>query len=185
MISVIIPTLNAAEALKRSLPPLVPGVAASLVRELIVSDAGSSDATLAIADAAGASVVRSALGEGAQSIAGALAARGEWFLFLHAASALEPQWIDEASRFVAADKMRAGVFRYGLEAEGAKARITELLSELQTSWFKAPKREQGLLISRTFYESIGGFTAAAGARKDLLERVGGGRLKMLRARAIV
>jgi glycosyltransferase involved in cell wall biosynthesis len=182
MISVIIPTLNAAEALKRSLPPLVPGVAAGLVREVIVSDAGSQDATLAIADAAGATVVRSALGEGAQSIAGALSSRGDWLLFLHARSALEPHWVEEARRFVEGPA-RAGVFRYGVEAEGAKARLAEFWADVRTGLFKRPRREQGLLIARALYERVGGFTAAAGARKDLLERIGA--IRMLRVRAVV
>src|SRR3972149_1823433 len=68
-------------------------------------------------------MVRSALGEGAQSIAGALAARGDWLLFLHPFAALEPQWIGEAGRFVegdltSGDRTRAAVFRHGVEAVG-------------------------------------------------------------------
>ncbi len=183
MISIIMPTLNSAPGLRRSLPPLVPGVASGLVRELIISDAGSSDDTVAIADAAGATIVKSALGEGPQSIMGALNARGDWFLFLHPFAALEPHWIDEASRFVEGDKSRVGVFRYGLEAEGARARFAEFWGDVQTGLFKKPRREQGLLISRALYERVGGFTAAPGAREDLLSRVGG--VRMLRVRAVI
>ena len=46
MISVVIPTLNAAAHLTRALAPLVPAAAEGLVRELIVSDGGSTDASL-------------------------------------------------------------------------------------------------------------------------------------------
>jgi glycosyltransferase involved in cell wall biosynthesis len=43
MISVIIPTLNAARHLPRTLAPLVDGVAHGLVKQVIIADGGSSD----------------------------------------------------------------------------------------------------------------------------------------------
>ena len=52
-IEVVIPTWNAAATLPDTLAPLVEGAGAGLIRELIVSDGGSSDDTCAIARAAG------------------------------------------------------------------------------------------------------------------------------------
>ena len=54
MISVVIPTLNAAATLQRALSPLVPAAVDGLVREVVVADGGSTDETLELAEDAGA-----------------------------------------------------------------------------------------------------------------------------------
>jgi glycosyltransferase involved in cell wall biosynthesis len=53
MLSVVIATHNSERALLPTLAALVSGAAAGIVREVIVADAGSRDATAAIADGAG------------------------------------------------------------------------------------------------------------------------------------
>ncbi|WP_143520936.1 glycosyltransferase, partial [Puniceibacterium antarcticum] len=53
-ISIILPTLDARDGLAETIPSLMEGLEAGLVRELILSDGGSTDATRAVADAAGA-----------------------------------------------------------------------------------------------------------------------------------
>ncbi|PHR00109.1 MAG: glycosyl transferase, partial [Sulfitobacter sp.] len=53
-ISVVIPTLNAEAGLSNCLTALMEGLDAGLIRELIVTDGGSQDATLALAEAWGA-----------------------------------------------------------------------------------------------------------------------------------
>src|SRR5258708_8262922 len=53
MLSVVIATENAERILVPTLAAPVPGATAGIVREVIVADAGSSDATTLIADAAG------------------------------------------------------------------------------------------------------------------------------------
>ena len=44
-VSIIIPTLNSAEALAGSVPSLIEGLEAGLIRELVISDGGSGDDT--------------------------------------------------------------------------------------------------------------------------------------------
>ena len=58
MISAVIVTLNDEARLKATLAALTAPAIDGFVREVIVADAGSTDATLAIADEAGARIVR-------------------------------------------------------------------------------------------------------------------------------
>ena len=56
MLSVVIPTENSEEGLARTLASLVPAAAEGIVREVVVVDAGSTDGTRVVADAAGCSL---------------------------------------------------------------------------------------------------------------------------------
>lgn len=82
MISIIIPTFNEAPRIAALIDILhaLPGAA----REIIVSDGGSTDETLCVAQDAGAIVVEGAKGRGAQLNLGAQIARGEILWFVHA-----------------------------------------------------------------------------------------------------
>ncbi len=92
MLTVIIPTLNAERALEPTLAALMPAVMSGLIKQLVVSDGGSDDHTVAIADDAGADIVSGPAGRGNQLALGATQARGDWLLFLHADTLLEPGW---------------------------------------------------------------------------------------------
>jgi rSAM/selenodomain-associated transferase 2 len=80
-ISVIVPTLNEAGSIKRCLTSLQNRVA---LREVIVTDGGSTDNTCEIAANNGARVVRSQKGRGFQIKAATEAAKGDILLILHA-----------------------------------------------------------------------------------------------------
>src|SRR5439155_2340629 len=81
MIYVIIPTLNEAELL----PGTLTHVQANRVpHEILVVDGGSTDETVALANASGAKVISSAQSQrAAQMNLGARMACGDIFLFLH------------------------------------------------------------------------------------------------------
>ena len=80
MISIVIPTLNAAATLPATITALQAGRDSGLVGEILVIDGGSTDRTMAVAEAVGAKVLHSAPGRGGQLQRGAVAAKGEWFL---------------------------------------------------------------------------------------------------------
>src|SRR5579883_3005211 len=91
IVSVIIPTLNAAPELPRTLDALGN---ASIIREIIVADGGSRDETARIAETRRAAIVLARRGRGTQLRAGAAAASGAWLLFLHADCVPLPGWED-------------------------------------------------------------------------------------------
>ena len=188
MISVVIPTDNSQHLLPRCFDSLITAAVRGVVREVIVSDAGSSDGTLTIADAAGAHIVRSRKGRGAQLIDGVAKAKSDWLLFLHPETALEPGWEMEAESFLhqaAMERPRAAVFRFALEDFGGEARRAEAKAGLRTMLFALPYGDQGLLIPKRLYQKIGGYRALADMEDaDLVRRIGRRRLVSLRARAV-
>lgn len=190
MISVVIPTLNAQDHLARTLAALVPAAVEGLVREVIVADGGSTDATAEIADAAGATVLVAERGRGHQLRAGAKAAKSRWLLFLHADTVLQPPWEEEAARFIhsverGGDADTAGVFRFVLDDRGFAARFLETAVRLRCALLRMPYGDQGLLISRRLYDEVGGFGAVALMEDvDMVRRLGRGRIRLLRAEAL-
>ena len=188
MISVVVPTNNSERLLPRCFDSLIAGAVRGVVREVIVSDAGSTDSTLAIADAAGAHVVRACNNRSEQMIKAAATAKSDWLLFLHPQTALEAGWEAEAESFLGQavmERPRAGVFRFALEDFGGEARRAEAKAALRTGLFALPYGDQGLLIPRRLYQKLGGYRALADMEDaDLVRRIGRRRLVGLRTRAI-
>ena len=188
MISVVVPTNNSERLLPRCFDSLIAGAVRGVVREVIVSDAGSTDSTLAIADAAGAHVVRACNNRSEQMIKAAATAKSDWLLFLHPQTALETGWEAEAESFLGQavmERPRAGVFRFALEDFGGEARRAEATANLRAGLFALPYGDQGLLIPKRLYQKLGGYRALADMEDaDLVRRIGRRRLVFLRSRAI-
>lgn len=185
MLSIVIPTLNAANTLPSTFQALVAGCTAGLVSEVIIADGGSTDDTLMIADASGAKVVEAPAGRGSQLAEGAKAAKSPWILFLHADTVLEPGWDTDIVRFMsslkqAGDPDRAAYFRFSLDQNGLKARFVEAMVAFRCAVFALPYGDQGLLISQRLYERIGGFTDMPLMEDvDIVRRIGRRRLEKL------
>jgi glycosyltransferase involved in cell wall biosynthesis len=188
MISVVIPTVNAERLLPRCFDSLIAAAVRGVVREVIVVDAGSEDATLAIADAAGAHILHSRKGRAQQLITGAGAAKSDWLLFLHPETALESGWEMEAESFMdqsAMESPRAAVFRFALEDFGGEVRRAEAKANLRSALFALPYGDQGLLMPKRLYQQLGGYRAISRMEDaDMVRRIGRRRLVSLRSRAV-
>lgn len=190
MISVIIPTLDAEKGLAETLGALVPAAVEGVVREVIIVDGGSTDRTGAIAEDSGATFVVRTGGRGYQLAAGARKAKFPWLLFLHADTVLEPGWEREASAFMSGIESgkrppSAAAFRFALDDIGARPRILEALVALRCAVLRLPYGDQGLLVSRSLYDGMGGYNPLPVMEDvDVVRRLKRGRLSMLRARAV-
>jgi len=188
MISVVVPTTNSERLLPRCFDSLITAAVRGVVREVIVSDAGSTDGTLMIADAAGAHIVLSRKNRGAQMAEAVASAKSDWLLFLYPETALEPGWEVEAESFISQAEMerpRAAVFRFALEDFGGEARRAEAKANLRTALFALPYGDQGLLIPKRLYQKLGGYRALSDMEDaDLVRRIGRRRLVTLRSRAV-
>src|SRR5215475_2373297 len=117
MLSVVIATQDSERALLPTLAALVAGAVAGLVREVIIADASSRDATVAIADEAGCRVLDLTLSRGTRLKTAAGMARASWLLFLQPGIVLEASWVEETRRFIEQVELRkdphvkAAVFR--------------------------------------------------------------------------
>jgi rSAM/selenodomain-associated transferase 2 len=179
MLSLVIPTLDAADELGHTLVALAPELADG---EIVVADGGSRDATISVAKTAGARVIAAPRGRGPQFGAGAAAARGEWLLFLHADTRPAPGWRAVAARFMAdpANAQRAAAFRFALDDADPRARRIERGVAWRGRTLGLPYGDQGLLIARDFYASLGGYPAIP-LMEDvaLVRRIGRRRLVIL------
>lgn len=186
MISVIVPTFNAARTLAGTLECLAlhrPG----LVGEIVIADGGSSDDTIAIGSRFGCKIVRAGKGRGTQLRQGALAATQEWLLFLHADTLLVGDWGDAIIALSHRDNSHeiAGVFAFRLDDNAVGARLLERLVALRVRLLALPYGDQGLFISRAFYDEIGGFSDIPLMEDvDIVRRIGRRRLTVLPACAV-
>lgn len=179
MLSVVIPTLNAAVTLECCIGRVAGA------DEIIVVDGGSSDETREIAVGMGACVLRSAQGRGAQLGAGADAARGNWLLFLHSDTMLEPGWRESIDFHIACEPAKAACFRFRLDAHERRARLIETGVAMRFRLLGLPYGDQGLLISRQLYDLIGGYRALPLMEDvDIVRRIGRGRIVQLRMDAV-
>lgn len=185
MISVVIPTFDAERTLQQTMAPLVAAAVEGLVRQVVVADGGSTDATLELAEDAGATIVRTARGRGVQLAAGCAAAKGDWLLVLHADTELGEGWERAAADHINRQPGKAGFFRFALDAQGMRARLWERGVALRCLAMSLPYGDQGLLISRRLYDEVGGYRPLPLMEDvDLVRRLGPGRLAALPANAL-
>jgi hypothetical protein len=187
MLSVVIATHNSERALLPTLAALVSGAAAGIVREVIVADAGSRDATAAIADGAGCRVLVSAQGRGARLKAAAAVARAAWLLFLRPGVVLDATWVDETRRFVEEAELRgyAGTHAAVFRASALRPGLLEALALLGTALGAKPDASQGLVIAKTRYAALGGHRDVEEPERDLRRRLHRRHLVLLRTGAIL
>lgn len=189
MISVIIPTLNAEATLAVTLASLIDAAVEGLVREVLVVDGGSGDRTRRIVDQAGAELIEAAPGRGRQLAEGAKRARMPWLLFLHADTRLPADWQDEVTQFIqgienGAAPPTAAAFRFRLDDKGVAPRTLEALVRLRCAALRLPYGDQGLLIQRALYQSVGGYADLPIMEDvDIIRRLGRRRVTILESAA--
>lgn len=191
LLSVVIPTLDTADRLGACLAALAEARTAGLPVEVVIAAAGDTTASRALAAQADAGVIESPRGRGSQLRAGAEAATGDWLLFLHADTLLQPGWAEEAAAFVTSEAAgeRAACFRFALDDPAPQARRIERLANWRSRRLALPYGDQGLLIARDLYDRLGGMRPLPLMEdvdfvRRLVRRRGRGGLTMLESRAV-
>jgi rSAM/selenodomain-associated transferase 2 len=152
-LSVIVPTLNEAPCIERTLRALCNLHGAP---EIQVVDGGSDDHTVALAKSCGVSVLKAERGRGAQMHAGALATRGETLWFLHADTIPPPHATSEIQRALENQSVAGGNFRLTFDGGTRAARqLTAVYPHLRRLGLSYG--DAGIFVRRSVYMSVGGF----------------------------
>lgn len=183
-LSIVIPTLDAAMGLPATLAALIPGLEAGIIRDLVISDGGSTDATLALSEEAGARIVTGPKGRGGQIGRGVEAAQGDWLLILHADTVLSEGWVDAVQAHMARHPDSAGYFRLRFRASGIAPALVAGGANLRSRLFGLPYGDQGLLITRATLSAAGGIPDLPLMEDVALARALKGHLRPLAADAI-
>ena len=157
-LAVVIPALNEAQRLPLLLADLALAPPALLAERLVV-DGGSSDATALAAQLAGARLLRSAPGRGAQLRAGVAATTAPWLLLLHADARLPSGWAEAIARAIATPQGLGGCawcFDLAVDGAGWSLRLLEQAVAWRTHWRRLPYGDQGLLLPRALLQRCGG-----------------------------
>lgn len=152
-LAIVVPTLNEEGALRRTLPAML-----ATADEVVVSDGGSEDATVAVARELGARVVSGPPGRGGQLNRGAAAvtAGADVLLFLHADTSLPPGGA-EAVREACAKGAPGGAFLLRFDVDRPLQRLGSWLINHRTRWLRVPLGDQAQFATRETFERLGGF----------------------------
>ena len=148
-ISIIIPTYNESENLPLLLSDL--SIITGKV-EVIIADCNSEDKTRDIACIYGAKIYKSKKkNRGLQLNIGAKNAKGEWFVFIHADSRLNENFLKHIKSIVKGDKNLIYFLKFKINNKKIIYRFLEILVNLRSYLFKDPYGDQGLIIHRKAY----------------------------------
>jgi rSAM/selenodomain-associated transferase 2 len=172
-LSIIIPVLDEAATIADALFEVAPHRARGA--EIIVVDGGSRDDTVAAACPLADRVITAPRGRGSQMNAGAVGARGDVLLFLHADTRLPP----EADRLVVDALERAkrawGRFDVTIAGRSPLLRIVAAMMNLRSRLTGIATGDQAMFVTRAAFAQVDGFPDIALMEDIVMSR----RLKAL------
>jgi hypothetical protein len=118
---------------------------------------------------------------------GADKAATPWLLFLHADTRVDQAGWRAVGEYIADPRSaaRAATLRFGLDNPSWQARLLALGVRTRVALLALPYGDQGLLIHRSLYDSVGGFADVPIMEDvDLVRRLGRRRLARLPGTAI-
>lgn len=156
-LSIIMPTLNEAETIVAALTALQP--LRQQGHEVIVSDGGSSDATVTLAQPLVDNLIHCKAGRSLQMNGGAAQATGDVLLFLHA----DTQLPDNAAQLIemALNKKTWGRFDVSLSGPQPLLRIIEFMMNWRSRLTGICTGDQAIFIRQGLFRAVGGFPAIA------------------------
>lgn len=153
-IAVIIPTFNEARFIGKTIAHIRRHGGDEL-REVLVVDGGSTDQTVALAEAAGALVLRSPQkGRGAQLDFGARQSKGAILYFVHADTLPPSTFADDISAAVS-EGWRMGNFQYTFDSDRPLLRLNAFFTRFR--WFFTQGGDRTFFILRETYLALGGY----------------------------
>lgn len=186
MVTIIIPTYNEAGYLGPLISYLRKNAGASQL-EIIVSDGGSTDNTLAEAAGAGAILINSPLkGRAAQMNFAAQHAAGAILYFVHADSFPPKSFLKDIQTAID-NGFQAGRYQTRFMSNSLLLRLNAFFTRFDL--FACYGGDQTLFVCRSFFEQLGGFDESKVIMEDydITKRIkdNNGRYKIFRKKALV
>lgn len=154
VISVIIPALNEAEHISRTLHAVQ---RQKQPHEIIVVDGGSKDDTRGIVSAfSNVQLLSSEKGRSHQMNCGAKLAKGEILLFLHADTILPENGLEKINRAMEDPRRVAGSFYLKFDSDHWILSFYTQLSRINNSFFTYG--DHAIFVRRSCFEEIGGYS---------------------------
>ncbi|BBO76892.1 hypothetical protein DSCW_43090 [Desulfosarcina widdelii] len=151
-LSIVVPTLNE----ERHLAATLVG-ARSADAEIIVSDGGSTDLTVAVARDHGVRIVEGPKGRAAQQNRGTGEAEGRVLLFLHADTLLPANYVDHIFETLMDRRVVLGAFRFQTDLATPAMHWIAFWTQLRAAWLQLPYGDQGLFLRKKDFWAAGGF----------------------------
>ena len=168
-ISVVLPVLDEAESIGRSLRPLQSLRGRGI--EVIVVDGGSRDGTWRVARPLCDRILEASRGRARQMNAGAGVARGRVLLFLHADTRLPTGWNRMVRDALASRSRDWGRFDVRLDGSHPMLRIVERAMNLRSRLSGIATGDQAIFVTREAFRAVGGFPNIALMEDIALSRV--------------
>jgi rSAM/selenodomain-associated transferase 2 len=152
-VSIIVPTLNEAKGLTETLTQ----IQQLFPYELVISDGGSHDGTLEIAQEFTEHVVKGSTGRALQMNAGARVANGDIFLFLHADSCIEPASYKKMLHSLGSSEKIGGAFSLYIDSDKWSLRLITRLANLRSKYFGMAYGDQAFFVKNSTFQQMNGF----------------------------
>ncbi|MBT3938467.1 MAG: glycosyltransferase [Pelagibacterales bacterium] len=154
-VTIVIPTYNSERTINNTL-----NILTKIFKNIIVVDGQSKDLTRKICNKYNTKLFTlKNNNRGIQLNLGSKKVFTNWILFLHADSILENTAIEEIEKFISSDenKYKAATFKLKFDQVNIYAFLLSKVVTFRSKYFKLPYGDQGLLISKAFYNKIGGY----------------------------
>ena len=152
-LDVVLPVLNEEASVARA----VASAHDPAVSTILVVDGGSEDATIAVAQDAGARVLRSSPGRALQMNAGGHATSAEVVVFLHADTVLPPDFGARIRAALRDPAVVGGRFDVSLSGSDSRLRMVEFFMNMRSRLTGIATGDQAIFVRRRVFEEMKGF----------------------------
>lgn len=152
-VSVIIPTLNESSTLAAT----IAHVREFSPFEILVSDGGSTDNTVKIANLSGAHVLQCEKGRARQMNAAAQEAEGDLLLFLHADTSLDSAGYRKMCKSMDDNGIVGGAFSLQLDSDRTFFKVISCLATWRSRFLNLVYGDQAIFVRKKTFHEIGEF----------------------------
>ena len=180
-ISIIIPVFHEAALIFETLEAIT-ALDESRTAEVIVVDGAPDGSTISRLDGYAVETVTGPRGRSLQMNAGALRARGDILLFLHADTRLPQDALQRIKSRLCRPEMAAGAFDLGINSKKPVFRVIEKMASRRSRLTRIPYGDQAIFIKQGVFHALGGYAPIAIMEDiDLMRRVKktGGKITLI------